>query len=179
MFGHTNEPVTIERDVTAVIIPIGEAVTLREGTVGFLTQALGGSFTVYVEGNLFRIAGADADAIGKEPEPPPAIPENATDEDIESVIWDQLKTCYDPEIPVNIYDLGLIYDIEVFSDGSLQVVMTLTTPNCPVAGDLPIWVADAVAKVDGFGKVEVHLVWEPEWTMDRMTDEAKLALDLF
>jgi len=90
-----------------------------------------------------------------------------------------LRMVFDPEIPVNIYDLGLIYDIEVFSDGSVQVVMTLTTPNCPVAGDLPIWVADAVAKVDGFGKVEVHLVWEPEWTMDRMTDEAKLALDLF
>jgi hypothetical protein len=89
MFGHMNEPFSLSRDVTAVIIPAGEALTLREGISGFITQALGGSFTIYVEGNLFRIAGADADAIGKEPVPPPAVPENATDEDIEKVIWDQ------------------------------------------------------------------------------------------
>ena len=82
MFGHTNEPITIERDVTAVIIPVGEPVTLRAGTSGFITQALGGSFTVYVEGNLFRIAGADADALGKQPVPPPPIPDKATDNDI-------------------------------------------------------------------------------------------------
>ena len=108
MFGNTNEPVTLERDVPAVIIPIGEMVTLREGTPGYITQALGGSFTVYIEGNLFRISGADADALGKEPVPPPPIPENATDNDIEDVIWSQLKTCYDPEIPVDIVELGLV-----------------------------------------------------------------------
>ncbi len=96
MFGHTNEPVTLERDVKATIIPIGETLTLREGTPGFITQALGGSFTVYIEGNLFRIAGADADALGKEPVPPPAIPDNASDKDIEDVIWKQLMTCFDP-----------------------------------------------------------------------------------
>ncbi len=90
-----------------------------------------------------------------------------------------LRTVHDPEIPVNIYDLGLIYDLEIKSDGSMRVEMTLTTPNCPVAGDLPMWVADAVAGVEGIGEVAVHLVWEPQWTMDRMTDEAKLALDLF
>ena len=90
-----------------------------------------------------------------------------------------LRTVHDPEIPVNIYDLGLIYDLEIKSDGSVRVEMTLTTPNCPVAGDLPIWVADAVAGIDGIGEVAVNLVWEPQWTMDRMTDEAKLALDLF
>ena len=95
MFGHTHEPFTLSRDVDAVIIPVGEMLVLREGTTGFITQALGGSFTVYVEGNLFHIAGADADALGKEPVPPPEIPENATDADIESVIWEQLKTCYE------------------------------------------------------------------------------------
>mgnify|MGYP001812858079 FL=1 len=92
MFGHTNEPVTLIRDVEAVIIPVGETVTLNEGTEGFITQALGGSFTVYVEGNLFRVSGTDADALGKEPTPPPSVPEDATDEDIASVIWEQLKT---------------------------------------------------------------------------------------
>ena len=90
-----------------------------------------------------------------------------------------LRTVHDPEIPVNIYDLGLIYDLEIKSDGSVAINMTLTAPACPVAGELPIWVAEAVAGVVGIGEVVVHLVWEPMWTVDRMTDEAKLALDLF
>ena len=93
MFGHTNEPFILVRDLYAVIIPAGERLLLREGTSGFITQALGGSFTIYIEGNLFRVAGSDADAIGKEIEPPPEIPENASNEDIEKVIWNQLKTC--------------------------------------------------------------------------------------
>ena len=113
MFGHTNEPVTLSRDVRAIIIPAGEELLLREGTSGFITQALGGSFTVYLEGNLFLIAGADGDALGKEPVPPPDVPDNATDQDVEAVIWQQLKTCYDPEIPVDIVELGLIYRCEV------------------------------------------------------------------
>ncbi len=92
---------------------------------------------------------------------------------------DALRTVYDPEIPVNIYDLGLIYDLEIYSDGSVKIEMTLTAPTCPVAGEIPIWVAEAVAGVSGIGEVEVHLVWEPQWTPDLMTDEAKLALDLF
>jgi FeS assembly SUF system protein len=90
-----------------------------------------------------------------------------------------LRTVFDPEIPVNIYDLGLIYDLEILSDGSARIEMTLTAPACPVAGEMPVWVADAVAAVDGIGEVEVHLVWEPQWTPDRMSDEAKLALDMF
>jgi FeS assembly SUF system protein len=90
-----------------------------------------------------------------------------------------LRTVHDPEIPVNIYDLGLIYDLEIKSDGSVAINMTLTAPACPVAGELPVWVAEAVAGVEGIGEVVVHLVWEPMWTVDRMTDEAKLALDLF
>ena len=77
------------------------------GTVGYITQSLGGSFTVFIDGNLFRIAGADADAIGKEPVMPPALPENASDDDVEKLVWSQMKTCYDPEIPVNIVDLGV------------------------------------------------------------------------
>ena len=90
-----------------------------------------------------------------------------------------LRTVHDPEIPVNIYDLGLIYDLEIGSDGSVRIEMTLTAPACPVAGELPVWVAEAVAGVEGIGEVAVHLVWEPQWTVDRMTDEAKLVLDLF
>jgi len=149
MFGHMNEPFTLERDVSAIIIPVGESLTLKEGTTGFITQALGGSFTVYVEGNLFRIAGTDADAIGKEPVPPPEVPEDATDEDVEQVIWQQLRTVYDPEIPINIVDLGLVYRCEISNrpEGgrSVSIDMTLTAPGCGM-GD--ILVADAQNRHD-------------------------------
>jgi hypothetical protein len=97
-----SEPVTFGRDCPAVLIPAGEQVVIPEGSSGFITQALGGSFTVYIEGNLFRIAGQDADAVGKEPIRPPELPPDATEEQIESVIWQQMRTCYDPEIPINI-----------------------------------------------------------------------------
>ena len=182
MFGHTNEPITIERDVTAIIIPVGEPVTLRAGTPGFITQALGGSFTVYVEGNLFRIAGADADALGKEPVPPPAIPENATDKDIAEVIWAQLKTCYDPEIPVNIVDLGLIYrcDIESRPDGqrSVNVDMTLTAPGCGMGEILVQDAQEKIAVIPTIADVRVDLVFDPPWNQSMMSDEARLQTGL-
>lgn len=182
MFGHTNEPFVLERDVTAVIIPIGEPVMLRTGTSGFITQSLGGSFTVYVEGNLFRITGADADALGKEPVPPPAIPENATNQDIEDVIWKQLKTCYDPEIPVNIVDLGLIYRCEMSSlpDGrrSISVDMTLTTPGCGMGEILVQDAQEKIAVIPTVADVRVDLVFDPPWNQSMMSDEARLQTGL-
>ena len=177
MFGHTNEPFSLSRDVTAVIIPAGEEVILHKGTNGFITQALGGSFTVYVEGNLFRVSGIDADALGKDPVPPPKIPDNATNEDIEAVIWEQLKTCYDPEIPVNIYELGLIYDI-IVNNSEVKVKMTLTTPNCPVAESLPKEVKDSILEIKEVSKVDLDLVWEPPWDKSMMSEAAKLELNL-
>jgi len=90
-----------------------------------------------------------------------------------------MKTVYDPEIPVDIYELGLIYRLEAKPDGDVEVDMTLTAPACPVAGELPQWVADAVATVEGTGLVTVQLVFEPPWTPERMSDEARLALDMF
>ncbi|MDP6573970.1 MAG: SUF system Fe-S cluster assembly protein [Rhodospirillales bacterium] len=89
-----------------------------------------------------------------------------------------LRTVYDPEIPVNIYELGLIYGLDIGADGAVAIDMTLTAPGCPVAGELPKWVADAVADVDGVGEVEVKLVWEPGWTPERMSEDAKLALGM-
>ena len=182
MFGHMNEPVTLQRDVTAVIIPIGESVILREGSVGFLTQALGGSFTVYLEGNLFRIAGADADALGKEPVPPPAIPDNATDEDIEQVIWNQLKTCYDPEIPINIVDLGLIYRVSVtpLPDGkrSVEADMTLTAPGCGMGEILVQDAQEKIAVIPTVADVRVDLVFDPPWNQSMMSEEARLQVGL-
>ena len=182
MFGDSNEPFSLSRDVRAVVIPAGEELQLRAGTSGFITQALGGSFTVYVEGNLFRIAGSDADALGKEPVPPPAIPENATDKDIEEVIWQQLKTCYDPEIPVNVVDLGLIYRLDVSSstDGqrSVNIDMTLTAPGCGMGEILVQDAQEKIAVIPTVADVRVELVFDPPWNQSMMSDEARLQTGL-
>ncbi len=178
MFGHTNEPISLTRDVKAIIIPAGEQLTLREGTSGFITQALGGSFTVYVEGSLFRISGADADALGKEPVPPPKVPDNATDADIEAVVWDQLKTCYDPEIPVDIVNLGLVYQCNIQSLGngqrSVSVDMTLTAPGCGMGEVLVEDAREKIAIIPTISDVSVELVFDPPWNVGMMTDEARL-----
>jgi FeS assembly SUF system protein len=97
----------------------------------------------------------------------------------EDSVTEALRTVYDPEIPVNIYDLGLIYHLDIQRDGSVFVEMTLTAPACPVAGEMPRQVANAIAGVTGVGEVQVNLVWEPRWTPDRMSEDARLALDLF
>ena len=178
MFGHTNEPFTIERDVNAIIIPAGETIILRENTTGFITQALGGSFTVYVEGNLFRIAGTDADALGKEPVPPPAVPDNPTDKDIEDVIWKQLRTCYDPEIPIDIVNLGLVYrcDVKARPDGlrTVEVDMTLTAPGCGMGDVLVQDAKEKISIVPTVAEVNVELVFDPPWNQGMMSDEARL-----
>ena len=178
MFGHQNEPVTLIRDVKAIIIPVGEALTLQEGTEGFITQALGGSFTIYVEGNLFRISGVDADALGKDPVPPPEVPDNATDEDIEDVIWEQLRTCYDPEIPVDIVNLGLVYRCEVTPLGngqrSVSVDMTLTAPGCGMGDVLVQDAQEKIAIIPTVSDVSVELVFDPPWHVGMMSEEARL-----
>ncbi len=182
MFGHTNEPFSLSRDVSAIIIPVGEQLTLRAGTDGFITQALGGSFTVYVEGNLFRVSGSDADALGKEPVPPPKVPDNATDADIETVIWEQLKTCYDPEIPVDIVNLGLIYrcDVESLPDGqrSVSVDMTLTAPGCGMGDVLVQDAREKIAIIPSIADASVELVFDPPWNVGMMTEEARLQTGL-
>lgn len=182
MFGHTNEPISLTRDVKAIIIPAGEELLLREGTNGFITQALGGSFTIYIEGNLFRVAGIDADALGKEPTLPPAVPDDPTDADIEAVIWEQLKTCYDPEIPVNIVDLGLIYRCEIQPLGngqrSVSVDMTLTAPGCGMGDVLVTDAQEKIAVIPTVADVKVELVFDPPWNQSMMSDEARLQVGL-
>ena len=178
MFGHTNEPFSLARDVSAIIIPVGEQVKLQQGTNGFITQALGGSFTVYVEGNLFRISGTDAVALGKEPVAPPQVPDNASDADIEAVIWDQLKTCYDPEIPVDIVNLGLVYrcDVTPLGNGqrSVSVDMTLTAPGCGMGDVLVQDAREKIAIIPTIAEVTVDLVFDPPWHVGLMSDEARL-----
>jgi probable FeS assembly SUF system protein SufT len=173
-----NEPVVVQRDVQAVIIPAGIEVKLRTGSVGYITQSLGGSFTVYVEGNLFRIAGEDADAIGKEPPVRPELPPGATEEDVRRLVWDQLKSCYDPEIPINIVDLGLIYDCEVSrnDDGSrnVDVRMTLTAPGCGMGDFLAQDVKDRIEAIPTIREARVEIVFDPPWNQSMMSEAARL-----
>jgi len=165
-----------------VLIPAGDLVEMPAGTIGYLTQSLGGSFTVYVEGNLFRVAREDADAIGQVPPPLPVLPENATDKDVEDLIWAQMRTCFDPEIPVNIVDLGLIYNCSVNKNASgervVSIDMTLTAPGCGMGEILVEDVRDKVELVPTVAAVEVDLVWEPPWTQDMMSEDALLETGL-
>lgn len=181
-YGH-NEPVMFSRDCDAVIIPSGDEVILPEGVSGFLTQSLGGSFTIYIEGNLFRIAGMDADAIGKEPITPPEVPPNATQEELETVIWSQLRTCYDPEIPINIVDLGLIYSFELLSGPSsgeriVNVEMTLTAPGCGMGDILAQDVRDKIEIIPTVMAANVDLVFDPPWNQSMMSEAARLEAGL-
>ena len=95
------------------------------------------------------------------------------------LVIEALRTVYDPEIPVNIYDLGLVYDVTVSDKGEVDIRMTVTAPACPVAGELPQWVADAVDRIEGTGEIEVHLVWDPPWDQSLMSEDAKMALGMF
>jgi len=173
-----NEPVTLTRDVDAIIVPAGMAVKLREGQQGFITQALGGSFTVYVEGNLFRISGQDADALGKEATDVPQLPPNASDEDVRDIAWRQMRTCYDPEIPINIVDLGLVYSCDVRTDENgdriIDVKMTLTAPGCGMGDVLVQDVRDKVEIIPTVKRADVELVFDPPWNQSMMSDAARL-----
>ncbi len=114
------------------------------------------------------------------PHPPaegePLIRPSSVDHPLYERVVEACRTVYDPEIPVNIYDLGLVYTIDISDDGAVHIDMSLTAPGCPVAGEMPGWVADAVEPLEGVRQVDVNLVWEPPWGMDRMSDEAKLEL---
>ena len=146
--------------------------------MGYITQSLGGSFTVFVDGNLFRVAGIDADAIGKEPVMPPALPDNASDDDVEKLVWSQMKTCYDPEIPVNIVDLGLVYSCELKKNEQGQrevsVTMTLTAPGCGMGDIIVEDVRSKIQIIPTVQKVDVELTFEPMWNHQMMTEAAKL-----
>jgi probable FeS assembly SUF system protein SufT len=173
-----NEAIVVQRDVKAIAIPAGVEVNLRLGSVGYITQALGGSFTVYIDGNLFRIAGHDADAIGKSASKAPEIPPGASEEDIKNVIWEQLRTCFDPEIPVNIVDLGLIYECDVSrnqdASRNVEIKMTLTAPGCGMGEVLVQDVRDKVQLVPTVAQANVELVFDPPWNQTMMSEEARL-----
>ena len=178
MYSHENEPIVVQRDVKAVAIPAGVEVNLKLGSVGYITQALGGSFTVYIDGNLFRIAGQEADAIGKTPAVAPEVPPGASEDDVKDIIWKQLKTCFDPEIPVNIVDLGLIYECDVSrnedASRTVDIKMTLTAPGCGMGEVLVQDVRDKVEIVPTVSRANVELIFDPPWNHSMMSDEARL-----
>ena len=170
--------VTTTRDCPGRLVPTGDPITIPGGAFITLTQTLGGSFTVIVNGNMARIAGADADAIGLSVEPLTFADSNTpSDIDVEH-IWHALRSVYDPEIPVNIADLGLIYTVNV-TGGAVAIDMTLTAPGCGMGPVLVEEVKDRVLQVPNLGSVEVHLVFDPPWSRDMMSEEAQLELGVF
>jgi probable FeS assembly SUF system protein SufT len=175
---YENEAFVVRREVEAVAVPAGVPVMLHPGQAGYITQALGGSFTLYIEGNLFRLPGAEADAIGKDVTLPPELPPNATEEDVKGLAWQQMRTCYDPEIPVNIVDLGLIYDCTVTpnEDGTrhVEVRMTLTAPGCGMGEVLVQDVREKVELIPTVREADVELVFDPPWNQSMMSEAARL-----
>jgi probable FeS assembly SUF system protein SufT len=178
MRAYENEPVVIARDVSVVMVPSGQTATLTMGQAGYITQALGGSFTLYVDGNLYRLSGEQADAIGKEAIKPPQLPDNATEEDVRKLAWEQMRACYDPEIPINIVDLGLVYECQVTAtedqSRDVRVLLTLTAPGCGMGDVLVQDVREKIAAVPSVRNVTVELTFDPPWNQSMMSDAARL-----
>lgn len=175
------EVVLTKREVEARLVPVGTEVMIPADTFVTITQSLGGSFTVAVNGNLARIEGHDADALGKEPlESSFETPEDGSVN--ENQVWEALRNCYDPEIPVNVVDLGLIYECRVESGtdegNQVYIRMTLTAAGCGMGPVITDDVRRKVEHVPNVDKVTVELTFDPPWNNDMLTDEAKLELGM-
>jgi len=172
-----NQEIILEREIEAVQIPSGDAITLPVGTPVVVTQTLGGSYTVATQAGLARISATDSDALGID-----APPNALKDAPLEDQVWGQLKEVYDPEIPVDIVNLGLVYDCVLTEKENglteVNVKMTLTAPGCGMG---PVIAADAQARVmslDGIEDAQVDLVWDPVWNQDMITEEGKMKLGM-
>jgi probable FeS assembly SUF system protein SufT len=184
------ERVTFSRDCDGIEIPIGQPVIVKAGTSGTLTQSLGGTFTVLTDfGQQVRIAGKDADAIGKDaadlaPAPSGTAPPGGEAKPLREQVMDALRTCYDPEIPVNVVELGLVYRCEVhtlpppLSGNSVEIVMTLTAPGCGMGDILKQDIERKVRAIPGVDDLHVHFVIDPPWDQSRMSEAARLQLGL-
>ena len=177
-----NEMVTFERDTPAIMVPDGMPATISAGMQARITQALGTSFTVVTSyGQMFRIANSDADAVGKDPEE--FAPDLPTEGSLDDQVWAQLATCYDPEIPVNIVDLGLVYNCEISpmpdsEEQRVEITMTLTAPGCGMGDVIKGEVQEKVFLLPGVGSAIVELVFEPQWDRSMMSEEARLKTGL-
>ena len=177
------ERLDLLRECEAVKIPQGDRIRLAAGTEIYLTQALGGSFTVQAPayGGLFRIAGQNADALGKEV-PPEARVAEVADGDIDALVEAALRTCYDPEIPVNIVDLGLVYDTRIsdLPEGGwrVDIKMTLTARGCGMGAAIAADAEDKIRAIPGVSDAVVGIVWEPPWTAHMISEEGRSKLGI-
>lgn len=180
-----DEQVRLSRDCDAVQIPAGHTISLPKGTVAIITQSLGGTYTLQVPsfGGLYRVAGKDGDALGKTAapaQPSHAVPE--TGHDLQSEVWEQLKTCYDPEIPVNIVDLGLVYDMQVAKLPSghsrVEVKMTLTAPGCGMGAAIAHDARMKLLDLPSVDEADVELVWDPPWSPQMISSEGRALLGM-
>lgn len=182
----SDAPITLRRDCEAILIPSGDQLRLQAGSQVWVTQSLGGSYTVTTDrGYMVRIAGKDADALGMESAvtlQPRTSAKAQGSVEIEKLVWDQLKTCFDPEIPINIVDLGLVYHCRVMplpeGGNKVEVKFTLTAPGCGMGEVLKQDIQNKILRVPGIQDVAVELVWDPPWDQSRISRGAKLDLGI-
>lgn len=181
----TDEPIKLTRDCQVVAVPAGHTLMLPQGTEVMITQSLGGSYTLMVPsyGGLFRLSNRDADAIGKDTRPGGTVQtaQPLTGEALEKEVWQALKTCFDPEIPVNIVDLGLIYEMQVsqLHDGSrVDVKMTLTAQGCGMGGSIAADARNKLLDLPGVVEADVQVVWDPPWTPEKISPEGRTLLGI-
>jgi len=179
-----DDTISLKRDCDATLIPVGTKLSLAAGTQVTVTQALGGAYTVNVNGNLVRIDGKDADALGiKAADTETPAPATGDGEADEALLWEQMRTCYDPEIPVNVVDMGLIYDCKLspLEDGGSRadVTMTLTAPGCGMGDVIAEDVRQKLLRVPNVKEAHVEIVFDPPWDPSRMSDAARLEVGFF
>jgi probable FeS assembly SUF system protein SufT len=181
----TDEPIKLTRDCQVVAVPAGHTLMLPQGTEVMITQSLGGSYTLLVPsyGGLFRLSNRDADAIGRENRPVEgaSTSQALTGEALEREVWAALKTCFDPEIPVNIVDLGLIYDMNIseLQDGArVDVKMTLTAQGCGMGGSIAADARNKLLNLPGIVEADVQVVWDPPWTPEKISPEGRALLGI-
>src|SRR5947207_4513851 len=182
----TDEPIKLTRDCQVVAVPAGHTLMLPQGIEVMITQSLGGSYTLLVPsyGGLFRLANRDADAVGMETTPVETLVSSGqalSGEALEKEIWQALKTCFDPEIPVNIVDLGLIYDMHVdkLAEGArVEVKMTLTAQGCGMGTSIAADARNKILDMPGVVEADVQVVWEPPWGPEKISPEGRAMLGI-
>lgn len=181
---YENTEFTLNRDCEAIQIPSGEKITIPAGTQGVITQSLGGSYTIATYMGLARVEGKNLDALGLEkPQAQPARAPARTDGEVsEEDIWNVLRQCYDPEIPVNIVDLGLVYDCRLIKkeDGArrVEVKMTLTAPGCGMGPAIAHDAQSKILSIDGVDEADVQLVWDPPWNQNMISEAGRMKLGM-
>ena len=180
---HENTEFTTSRDIEAIQIPMGNTFTIPAGTPGVITQSLGGSYTIATYHGLARVSERDADALGLQASEIQQRERTSSNGEVsETDVWNQLKQCYDPEIPVNIVDLGLVYDCKLTKkdDGGtrVEVKMTLTAPGCGMGPAIAHDAQSKILTIDGVDEADVQLVWDPPWNQNMISEAGRMKLGM-